>query len=82
MERFRFGGDRSYAGLHSACEPTDSADYEKLPAKAQHYLEFLEKETGAKIGMISTGPDREQTIFMEDFAAEMSIQPVMAVRRK
>jgi hypothetical protein len=30
-------------------------------------LEFIEKESGARIGMVSTGPDREQTIFMEDF---------------
>ena len=41
--------------------------YEKLPPRAKQYLAFLEKETGAKIGMISTGPDRDQTIFMDDF---------------
>ena len=27
----------------------------------------------AKIGMVSTGPDREQTIFMDDFRAAMGI---------
>ncbi len=42
--------------------------YDKLPAKAKEYLSFLEKESGAKIGVISTGPDREQTIFTDEFA--------------
>jgi len=41
--------------------------YDQLPAKAKQYLEFVEKESGAKIAIISTGPDREQTIFMPEF---------------
>jgi len=41
--------------------------FEKLPKKAQEYLKFLEKESGAKIGMVSTGADRDQTMFMEGF---------------
>ncbi len=32
---------------------------EKLPPQARAYLEFIEKEAGARIGMVSTGPDRE-----------------------
>jgi adenylosuccinate synthase len=40
---------------------------EKLPQAAREYLSFLEKESGARIGMISTGPGREQTIFVDDF---------------
>jgi adenylosuccinate synthase len=44
---------------------------EKLPKQAQDYLKFLERETGAQIGMISTGPDRDQTIVVEQFAAEL-----------
>ena len=47
-------------------------DFEKLPRKAQEYLRFIEKETGAKIGMVSTGPDREQTMFMPEFMAELN----------
>ena len=35
---------------------------EKLPAKARAYLEFVEKQSGARIGMISTGPERDATI--------------------
>jgi adenylosuccinate synthase len=45
---------------------------DKLPAAARDYLAFLERETGARIGMISTGPDRDQTIFVDEFAAELS----------
>jgi len=43
--------------------------HDALPAKAKNYLQFVEKESGAKIGIISTGPDREQTIFMPEFQA-------------
>jgi adenylosuccinate synthase len=41
---------------------------DKLPATARDYLNFLEKETGARIGMVSTGPGREQTMFGDGFA--------------
>ena len=44
------------------------ANYDQLPAKAKSYLEFIEKETAAKVGIVSTGPDREQTIFVHAFA--------------
>ena len=40
---------------------------EQLPQAAKEYLGFVEKETGARIGMISTGPGREQTIFVDGF---------------
>jgi adenylosuccinate synthase len=43
--------------------------FEKLPPKAREYLEFLEKQTGARMGMISTGPERDQTMFVDEFAA-------------
>jgi len=44
---------------------------EKLPKAARSYLAFLEKEGGAKIGMVSTGPGREQTMFSEEFVREL-----------
>ncbi|MGH9481489.1 MAG: adenylosuccinate synthetase, partial [Terriglobales bacterium] len=34
----------------------------RLPVRARAYLDFLEREAGVEIGMISTGPEREQTI--------------------
>ena len=40
---------------------------DKLPAAAQKYLRFLEAESGARIGMVSTGPDREQTMILPGF---------------
>jgi adenylosuccinate synthase len=56
--------------------------FEKLPAKARQYLAFLEKETGTQIAMVSTGPDREQTSFLDEFAAELKrISRRQAARR-
>jgi adenylosuccinate synthase len=46
-------------------------DFDKLPKRAQEYLAFLEKEAGAKVGMVSTGPDRDHTIFMDGFVMEL-----------
>jgi adenylosuccinate synthase len=46
-------------------------DYDKLPKAAREYLAFVEKEAGAKVGMISTGPDRNHTILVHDFAEEL-----------
>jgi adenylosuccinate synthase len=56
--------------------------FDKLPKKAQQYLRFLEKESGAKIGMVSTGPERDQTIFMPDFEAELISGPQKIARAK
>ena len=46
--------------------------YDKLPQAARDYLAFQERESGAKIGMISTGPDRDQTIVLPEFAAALN----------
>jgi adenylosuccinate synthase len=46
-------------------------DFENLPAAAREYLRFQERESGAKIGMVSTGPDRDQTMVLPDFAAAL-----------
>jgi adenylosuccinate synthase len=43
--------------------------FEKLPAEARAYLRFVEQEAGARVGVVSTGPDREQTIFLDEFSA-------------
>ncbi len=53
---------------------------EKLPKAAREYLAFLEKESGARIGMISTGPGREQTIFVDEFADELKTLAERKVR--
>jgi adenylosuccinate synthase len=46
-------------------------ELDKLPKAAREYLAFVEKESGARIGMVSTGPGREETIFVGEFAAEL-----------
>jgi len=46
-------------------------DYKKLPKAAREYLAFVEKEAGAKIGMISTGPDRGHTILLDGLLKEL-----------
>ena len=48
-------------------------EFSKLPKPAREYLAFIEKETGARIGMISTGPGREETIFLDEFADELNL---------
>jgi adenylosuccinate synthase len=46
-------------------------EYKKLPKLAREYLAFVEEEAGAKVGMISTGPDRGHTILLDDFVSEL-----------
>jgi adenylosuccinate synthase len=46
-------------------------NFDKLPQAAQEYLRFQERESGAKIGMVSTGPDRNQTMFLPEFTAAL-----------
>jgi adenylosuccinate synthase len=46
-------------------------EMDKLPKAAREYLAFLEKESGARVGMVSTGPDRSHTMFVDEFAAAM-----------
>ncbi len=60
---------KTMPGWQSSTEGITELD--KLPKAAREYLDFLEKESGARIGMVSTGPDREQTMFLEEFAAEL-----------
>jgi adenylosuccinate synthase len=38
--------------------------FDKLPANAQAYLKRLEQLVGAPVAIISTGPDREETIVL------------------
>jgi len=38
------------------------SDWDKLPAAARRYIEFLEHKTGVEAGCISTGPERTQTV--------------------
>ncbi len=53
----------SHPGWKSSTSGAKSWD--DLPEKAQRYLNRLSELTGVKIGIISVGPDRNQTIFMK-----------------
>jgi adenylosuccinate synthase len=53
------------------------SEYEKLPQKAKDYLEFIAKQTGTKIGVVSTGPDREQTMYVQDFVEHLPHKTVV-----
>lgn len=41
-------------------------EYGQLPEKARDYLKFLSDQVGVEIGMVSTGPQRDQTIWIEN----------------
>lgn len=61
-----------YTKLPGWKKPTAGAGrFEELPSQAQEYLRFMEKESGAKIGIVSTGPDRDQTFELPEFREEM-----------
>jgi adenylosuccinate synthase len=43
-------------------EISNIANYDDLPQNAKEYLEFISKESGFEISIISVGPERNQTI--------------------
>src|SRR5215204_1072428 len=43
---------------------------EDLPENARRYVEFLSGSIGVEIGLISTGPERDQTIILQDSVME------------
>lgn len=45
-------------------------DFDKLPENAQRYVRFLSEQVGVEIGLISTGPERDQTIILKDSVME------------
>ena len=61
-----------YTMLKGWNESTEGiTEFDKLPKLAQDYIHFIEQESGAKIGMISTGPDRAQTMTLPAFDAAL-----------
>src|ERR671919_1808430 len=43
-------------------------DIDALPVNARDYVEFLSSQIGVEIGLVSTGPERSQTIIVHDSA--------------
>ncbi len=61
-----------YTTLKGWSESTEGiTEFDKLPRLAQDYIQFIARESCAKIGMISTGPDRAQTMTMPEFDAAL-----------
>ena len=40
-------------------------DLSQLPSRAQDYLNFLADQVGVKVAMVSTGPEREQCVWLD-----------------
>jgi adenylosuccinate synthase len=51
-------------------ETVGTTKIEDLPAKAREYVDFLSNSIGVEIGLISTGPERDQTIILQDSVME------------
>lgn len=49
---------------------TGIRDFDQLPENAKAYVRKLEEITGTKVGMISVGPDREQTIIVDNVLSD------------
>ncbi len=45
---------------------TSVTSFEELPVNAQNYLKKIEEIVGVKVKMFSVGPDRKQTILLDD----------------
>jgi adenylosuccinate synthase len=52
-------------------------EYDELPLKAKDYLDFVARETGTKVAVVSTGPDREQTMYVGDFLGHLPHKTVV-----
>lgn len=45
------------------CDIRGIKDYNELPQEAKDYVDFIEKELGVKISMVSNGPKREEILY-------------------
>lgn len=48
------------------CSTVGVSSWEALPEAAQTYIRFLENEMGVRVSILSTGPDRNETLVLED----------------
>jgi adenylosuccinate synthase len=51
-------------------ETVGVTEFGKLPDKARAYVEFLSAQIGVEIGLISTGPERDQTVILKNSVME------------
>ena len=45
------------------CDIRGIKSYDELPQKAKDYVDFIEKEIGVKISMVSNGPERHEILY-------------------
>jgi adenylosuccinate synthase len=45
------------------CDIKGSQKWDELPGELSSYIEYIEKETGVPITIVSVGPDRSATIY-------------------
>jgi len=50
-------------------------ELDELPAAARDYVEFISKQIGVSVGLVSTGPERSQTIIVRDSALARWLEP-------
>ncbi len=44
------------------CDINSIRHYDQFPTELKEYVEFIEAETGVRVGIVSVGPDRQETI--------------------
>ena len=47
------------------CDITGYKSWDEMPVALRHYIEFIEKETGVPVTIVSVGPDRSATIYRQ-----------------
>ena len=50
-------------------------ELDKLPGAARDYVEFISSQIGVPVGLVSTGPERSQTILVRDSALARWLEP-------
>src|SRR5947209_8421567 len=60
-------------GWKSSTEGVTELD--KLPAAARDYVRFISERIGVAVGLVSTGPERGQTILVRDSALDQWLNP-------
>ena len=66
----KISSDTSFPSIstpeNSVRKTADSSPEDRLPAAARAYLRALEELAGCPISIVSTGPDRDHTMVLQD----------------
>ncbi|HEX8283278.1 MAG TPA: adenylosuccinate synthase [Pyrinomonadaceae bacterium] len=65
-----------YETLPGWRSPTEGmTELEELPRAARDYVDFISERIGVPVGLVSTGPERSQTILVRDSALARWLEP-------